>query len=113
MNRIVLVVATVFVAIAMALAYLSGKAQANQAKADLEAATYTIAATKSNLDLARAEVRTLEEALHTAERERNNTRHELTMCQLDHIRSFIDEQCCQLLRGETSQIKARSISAQP
>lgn len=113
MNKLLLAIGTVFAAIALALAYLSGKAQANQAKADLEVATNTIAATNSNLDLARAEVRALEEALHTAERERDDTKQELTMCQLDHIRSFIDEQCCQLLKGATSQIKARSISAQP
>lgn len=104
MNRIVLVVATVFVAIAMALAlaYLYGKSQATQAKADLEAATYTIAATNSNLDLSRAEVRALEEALRTAERERDDVRHELTRCQMKHIGSFIDEQCCKLLRVKTS-----------
>lgn len=102
MNRIVLVVATVFVAIAMALVYMFGKSQANQAKADLEVATNTIAATNSNLDLARAEVRALEEALHTAERERDDIRHELTRCQLKHIGSFIDEQCCKLLKVKTS-----------
>lgn len=103
MNRIVLVVATVFVAIAMALAYLSGKSQATQAKADLEVATYTIAATNSNLDLSRAEVRALEEALRKAERERDDVRHELTLCQLKHIGSFIDEQCCKLLEGKNKQ----------
>ncbi|MBK9949886.1 MAG: hypothetical protein IPP12_22390 [Nitrospira sp.] len=109
MNRIVLVVATVFVAIAMAmalalaLAYLSGKSQATQAKADLEAANNTIAATNSNLDLSRAEVRALDEALRTAERERDDTKHELTLCQLKHIGSFIDEQCCKLLRGKNKQ----------
>lgn len=101
MNRFTLTAFITFLA-ALTLAYLSGKSHAIQAKADLEVANYTIAATNSNLDLSRAEVRALEEALHTAERERDDTKHELTMCQLGHIRSFIDEQCCKLLRVKTS-----------
>lgn len=88
-------------AITLPLAYMLDKSQ-KQAKADLEVATNTIAATNSNLDLARAEVRALEEALHTAERERDDIRHELTRCQLKHIGSFIDEQCCKLLKVKTS-----------
>lgn len=112
MDRIPLALA-IGVSMVLAVACLFGNARVTQAKADLEAATNTLAATNSNLDLARAEVRALEEALHTAERERDDTKHELTMCQMKHIGSFIDEKCCQLLRESTSQIKARSISAQP
>lgn len=88
--------------LALPFAYLSGRSQANQAKADLEVATNTIAATNSNLDLARAEVRALEEALHTTERERDDTKHELLRYQLKQIGSFIDEQCCKLLKVKTS-----------
>lgn len=112
MDRIPLALA-IGVSMVLAVACLFGKARVTQAKADLEVATNTLAATNSNLDLARAEVRALEEALHTAERERDDTKHELTMCQLNRIRSFLDEQCCQLLKDATSQIKARSIPAQP
>jgi|SRR5690606_12543154 len=101
MDRIPLALA-IGVSMVLAVACLFGKARVTQAKADLEAATYTIAATNSNLDLARAEVRALEEALRTAERERDDVKHELTMCQMKHIKSFIDEQCCKLLRVKTN-----------
>lgn len=88
-------------AITLTLTYMLDKSQ-KQAKADLEVANNNIAATNSNLDLSRAEVRALEEALRTAERERDDVRHELTRCQLKHIGSFIDEQCCKLLKVKTS-----------